>query len=412
MDEKNEKIEIEKNKFLKGALCGALVMLVLIGAVLGGMYVVKNGNALSASKNGSDKVVNENTETKLELLQAYVKVKYLHQKDVDSDKLEEGLYKGYVEGLSDPYSEYYTAKETKEMSLSNEGKFGGIGVTMSQDNETQIITLLNIQKDSPAEKAGIEERDVLYKVNGENITSQPSSEVVEKVRGDIGSEVKITVVKAKTGEQKEYTVIRDKIDSNTVFHEMVEGNVGHIYVKEFDTVTYEQFQSAMEDLEKQGMEGLIVDLRNNGGGSLDTVCQMLDLILPKGTIVYTEDKNGKKETFTSDEERKFTKPIAVLVNEYTASASEIFAGAIQDYGLGNVVGTTTYGKGVVQNIYNMQDGSSVKLTTAQYFTPKGRCIQGTGIKPDLEVEWKPDNADETLDNQFQAALEDIQKKLN
>lgn len=390
-----------KNGFMKGAVCGALVMLIIAAAA----GCVKSGGFTSGA---GSKVVGKETESKLEILQALVKSKYLHGEDVSGSTLEESIYKGYIDGLDDPYSVYYDEEETKKMQESSAGEFGGIGVTMSQDPESKVITLLNVGKDTPAGKAGIENEDILYKVDGEDITSMDTDEVVAKVRGEVGTEVKITVVKAETGEEEEYTIVRDTIKQDTVYHEMKDGNIGYIYVKEFDTVTSGQFEDALSDLEGQKMVGLIVDLRYNGGGNVATVCEMLDQLLPKGTIVYSEDKDGKKEVYSSDEEHQFNMPMAVLVNQYSASASEIFAGAIQDYDKGDIVGVTTFGKGVMQNVFDLNDGTSVKITTDQWFTPKGRNVQGKGITPDVEVEL--DRSNEEADNQLMAAIENVKQK--
>ena len=206
-------------------------------------------------------------------------------------------------------------------------------------------------------------------------------------------------------------VTRDIIEVNTVAYEMKEENIGYIQVSGFETVTYRQFETALTELTNQGMQSLVVDLRNNPGGNLSTVCDMLDLILPQGTIVSTKDKKGKGEVITSDEERQLNIPMAVLINGNSASASEIFAGAIQDYGVGTLVGTTTYGKGIVQNIYGLPDGTSLKLTTSEYFTPKGRNIHGKGIEPDVKIEYKYDEANPNADNQLEKALEILKKGM-
>ena len=191
---------------------------------------------------------------------------------------------------------------------------------------------------------------------------------------------------------------------------MLEDQIGYLAVTEFDSVTYDQYKEALDALTKQGMEGLVVDLRNNPGGNLNTVCDMLDLVLPEGTIVYTEDKDGNRETATSDDEHQIDVPMAVLVNGNSASASEIYAGAIQDYGIGTIVGTQTYGKGVVQQIFDLGDGTSVKLTIAEYYTPNGRNIDGEGITPDVEVEYEADESNPEADNQLEEAVDVLKEK--
>ena len=375
---------MKDHSFFKGALAGALIVLLAGGAV-------------------SCSVFKSEESQKMELLNSLIDRYYIG--DVDETDLSEGVYKGYIEGLGDPYSVYYDEEETKQMSESLSGEFGGVGALMSQDRETGVITVLQVYDGSPAQEAGMRDGDTLYKVEGEEVTGEDLSDVVSKVKGEKGTQVTLTVLRADTGDEEELTITRDTIEAQTVSHEMKENNVGYIRITEFDTVTYEQYKEALEDLEDQGMERLIVDLRSNPGGNLDTVCDILDLMLPEGLIVYTEDKNGEREEYTSDEENQFDKPLVVMMNGYSASASEIFAGAIQDYGLGQIVGTQSYGKGVVQSVFDLQDGTSVKLTIAEYFTPNGRSIDGEGITPDVEVEYQYDENNPDADNQLEKAME-------
>ena len=375
---------MKNHSFFKGALAGALVVLLAGGVV-------------------SCSVFKSEENQKMELLNSLIDRFYIG--DVDETDLSEGVYKGYIEGLGDPYSVYYDEEETKQMSESLSGEFGGVGALMSQDRETGVITVLQVYDGSPAQEAGMRDGDTLYKVEGKEVTGEDLSDVVSKVKGEKGTQVTLTVLRADTGEEEELTITRDTIEAQTVSCEMKEGNVGYIRITEFDTVTYEQYKEALEDLGDQGMERLIVDLRSNPGGNLDTVCDILDLMLPEGLIVYTEDKNGEREEYTSDEENQFHKPLVVMMNGYSASASEIFAGAIQDYGLGQVVGTQSYGKGVVQSVFDLQDGTSVKLTIAEYFTPNGRSIDGEGITPDVEVEYQYDENNPDADNQLEKAME-------
>lgn len=375
---------MKDHSFFKGALAGALIVLLAGGAV-------------------SCSVFKSEESQKMELLNSLIDRFYIG--DVDETDLSEGVYKGYIEGLGDPYSVYYDEEETKQMSESLSGEFGGVGALMSQDRETGVITVLQVYDGSPAQEAGMRDGDTLYMVEGEEVTGEDLSDVVSKVKGEKGTQVTLTVLRADTGDEEELTITRDTIEAQTVSCEMKEGNVGYIRITEFDTVTYEQYKEALEDLEDQGMERLIVDLRSNPGGNLDTVCDILDLMLPEGLIVYTEDKNGEREEYTSDEENQFDKPLVVMMNGYSASASEIFAGAIQDYGLGQIVGTQSYGKGVVQSVFDLQDGTSVKLTIAEYFTPNGRSIDGEGITPDVEVEYQYDENNPDADNQLEKAME-------
>lgn len=375
---------MKRHAFLKGALAGALIVLLAAGLASCGLLKSEESR-------------------KMELLESLIDRYYIGE--ADAEDLTEGVYKGYIEGLGDPYSAYYDEEETARMAESLSGEFGGVGALMSQDRETGVITVLQVYEDSPAQKAGMQDGDVLYKVDGEDVSGRELTEVVNLVKGEKGTDVTLTLLRGDAGDEIELTVTRDTIEDQTVTYEMKEAGVGYIRVAEFDTVTYEQYKEALEDLEAQGMEKLVIDLRSNPGGNLETVCDMLDLMLPEGLIVYTEDKDGRREEYTSDAEHQFDKPLAVLVDGYSASASEIFAGAIQDYGLGQIVGTRSYGKGVVQSIFDLKDGTSVKLTIAEYFTPKGRSIDGEGITPDVEVEYVYDEADPQADNQLEKALE-------
>ena len=394
---------MKKNKgFIKGALCGALAVLLVAGLVSCGSI----SGRITGSKGD---VVDSKTEEKLENLQSLIDSSYMG--DVDEDALQSGIYKGYVDGLSDPYSVYYDEEETKQLLETTSGEYSGIGAVLTQNRDTGIITILQVYDDSPAQEAGIKDEDILYKVEGEEVTGVDLTEVVSHIKGEEGSEVKMTVLRGDARDEVEVTAVRRKIEAQTVTYEMKEGQTGYIRVSEFDAVTYDQYKKALEDLKDQGMKGLVVDLRNNPGGNLATVCDMLDLMLPEGLIVYTEDKDGNRSEEKSDDENQFNLPMAVLVNGNSASASEIYAGAIQDYGLGRIVGTQTYGKGVVQQIFDLKDGTCVKLTIAEYFTPKGRNINGKGIAPDVEVEYEADETDPKADNQLDKALETVKGEM-
>ena len=376
-----------KKIFLQGALFGALIMLCGTGVVSCGIRLSEDASS----------------EEKLSVLKGLIDENYIG--DVDEEALEEGIYKGYIQGLEDPYSVYYNEEETKDLYETTEGEYSGIGAVLSQDLESGVITLVQIYDGSPAAKAGLKDNDILTKVGDIEVTGMDLSEVVTYIKGEKGTDVDLTVLRGEDAEEITVTATRDTVEAQTVKYEMLEGQTGYLSVSEFDSVTYAQYEEALNELTAQGMTGLIVDLRNNPGGNLNTVCEMLDLVLPKGTIVYTEDKDGKRETATSDDEHQINVPMVVLVNGNSASASEIYAGAIQDYGIGKIVGTQTYGKGVVQQIFDLGDGTSVKLTIAEYFTPNGRSIDGEGITPDVEVEYEADENNPEADNQLEKALE-------
>lgn len=357
-------------------------------------------------------VVGKNTNDKLETIEDLIDKNFYFEDD-DQAK-QDGIIKGYLEGLDDPYSVYYTQEEYASFMEDTGGEYVGVGVQVSQAADTKIITVVKVF-DGPAKEAGIEPEDVITEVNGEDISDQDIDTVVDKIKGEEGTEVTITVYRSSDGEDHEFTMSRRKVENPTVEYKMLADNIGYIEVTSFYEVTGEQYIAAVEDLNAQGMEGLIVDLRGNGGGLLDIAVDMLDYMLPAGKIVYTEDKDGNVTSeYNSTDDEQFTKPLAILVNGYSASASEIFAGAIKDYGIGTLVGTKTFGKGIVQRVFPLEDGSAIKLTIAKYFTPKGNDIHKAGIKPDVEVELDMAAYRESKgekDNQLQAAVDNILEQL-
>lgn len=394
-------------KFLKGAVTGAAVVLIAVVCVLGGgkliRYFITGGSYASGSV--SEKDVND----KLDLINALIDRYYLYEDEVDADALVEGIYSGYASALGDPYTEYYDKEEAQALLENTNGEFSGIGATLTQASGDTGVTIVNVYKDSPADKAGLKAGDILYQVDDHEVAGEDLETVVSWVKGETGTEVTLKV--RRGGEELTVTAVRDTIEVQTVEYEMKEDNIGYLSVSEFDKVTYDQFSEALDSLEEQGMEGLVIDLRNNPGGNLDTVTDMLRLLLPKGTIVSIKDKDGNTEELTCDGEHEFTKPLAVLVNQYSASASEIFSGAVQDYGTGQIVGVTTYGKGVVQQLTDLGDGTYLKLTIAEYYTPSGRSINGIGVEPDVEVEYKYDENDPDADNQLDRAIEVVRNEM-
>ncbi len=391
----------DKKSFLQGALCGALAILLVAGLISCGMGTY--GIRLGGQKHSGE------IDNKISGLRELIDARYLGE--VDDSELEEGLYKGLISGLEDPYSVYYDEEETKKLVEATEGEYDGIGAVLTQNMDTGIVTLVQIYEDSPAMEAGLKDEDILYKVGDMEVTGKDLTEVVSHIKGEKGTEVSLTVLRGENNEEVTVTAVRNTIQAQTIEYEMRDDKIGYIEVSEFDLVTYAQYEDALTDLEGEGMKGLIVDLRNNPGGNLKTVCDMLDLMLPEGLIVYTEDKEGNREEMESDEERQFHLPMVVLMNGNSASASEIYAGAIQDYGIGKIVGTQSYGKGVVQQIFDLKDGTCVKLTIAEYFTPKGRNINGTGITPDVEVEYEKNEEDPEADNQLDKAVEVLKEQL-
>lgn len=347
----------------------------------------------------------QDVQDKLDQINGLIGNYYLYEDEIDPDALIEGIYSGYAGALGDPYTEYYDQKETETLLETTSGEFSGIGATLSMSVDSGEITIVNVYKDSPADKAGLREGDILYQVDDKETAEEDLDTVVSWIKGERGTDVTLHVL--RSGEEMETTAVRDVIEIQTVEYEMKNGQIGYIAVSEFDEVTYDQFKTALDDLEAQDMQGLVIDLRGNPGGNLSTVTDMLKLLLPEGVIVSTKDKYGNTEEITCDGSREFTKPLAVLVNQYSASASEIFSGAIQDYGIGQIVGTTTYGKGVVQQLMDLGDGTYLKVTIAEYYTPSGRSINGTGVEPDVEVKYEYNAENPEADNQLEKAIETV-----
>ena len=391
-----------KNKeFKKGIAIGVAATLVVTGAVFTSYQKVlfPKGNALSDVK----------TVQKLNYLEELIDEEYLDEKDESS--LREGLYAGLLAGLKDPYSTYYTAEQYKELNTSNEGSYVGIGAVLQKD-DTGGAKIIQLYEGGPGEQAGLKKEDVIKAVDGADVTDKETSDIASMVRDSEKASVTLTIQRENEEKPRDVKVeIRD-VEIQTVSHEMLSEDTGYIRISEFSEVTSEQYKKAFADLKDQGMKKLVVDLRDNPGGLLTAVCGVLRQILPEGLIVYTEDKNGKSEEETCDGKNELDMPLAVLVNGNSASASEIFAGAVKDYGIGTIVGTTTYGKGVVQTIQPLTDGSAVKITIAKYFTPKGNDINKKGITPDVEAELSGDITDWTElthkeDAQLQTALKEI-----
>ncbi len=389
-----------QKRFWQGALCGAL-------AVLLGLGLVSCAGRLPFP--GGEEAVSQETKEKLSGIQALIEKEYIGE--VDEDALQTGICQGYVGALGDPYSAYYDEEQTSALMETTQGEYGGIGVVLTQNLDTGVTTASSVYEDSPAMKAGMKDGDIIYQVEGRDVSGMDLEEISGNIKGEKGTTVEITVLRGEDREEVTLTITRDTIQAETVKTRMLEDEIGYLAISEFDSVTLEQYKEGLAELKAQGMEGLIVDLRGNPGGNLDTVCEILDLMLPEGLIVYTEDKDGNRQEFTSDEAQEVQVPLAVLVDGNSASASEIYAGAIQDYGIGQIVGTKTYGKGVVQTIYDLKDGTSLKLTVAEYFTPNGRNIDGEGITPDVEVAYQRDENDPEADNQLDRAVEALQDEM-
>lgn len=452
-----------KNKFWKGVLVGALVMAftgLLIVGVSAGIFLIgrtvidnkaqvqaENSSGPSQSQSQTVGGVSNETGKKLNMGQINYKMRYIQQIidayflfDQDPEKIEEGIYMGMMYGLDDPYSVYYNEEDLTSLLEETSGEYCGIGVMVQQNYNTGLITAVRVFEGSPALEAGMLPGDIFYKVEGEPISGKELDLLVkEDIRGEAGTFVNLTVLRGEAAEQVELRIERRQIEVPTVEHQMLEDQIGYVLVLQFDEVTSSQFIDAVEELKSQGMEKLIVDMRGNPGGVLDTAVEMLAYILPEdkldGMLIYTADKNGKgdryfskdgqicRESDSGEQDPRYPKkdetqldmPLAVLVNGSSASAAEVFTGAIQDYDAGIVVGTTTFGKGIVQNLIPLGDGSGIKLTTAHYYTPDGFDLHGVGLTPDVVVELDEELKTKAVisleeDNQVQAAIEALKKE--
>ncbi len=329
--------------------------------------------------------------------------------DVDNNKLREGAIKGYIEGLGDPYTEYITEEEFQEYLDDARGKFVGIGVYMMADREADKIKIVGLMKDSPAEKAGILPNDYIISLNDKTYTAEDLSVVSDDMKGEEGSEVNLTI--ERDGETKTFTVKIERVKVNPVEGKMLENGIGYIKFESFDEGTAEDFKEIYNQLKAQNMSRLILDLRDNGGGIVDEAVKIADYMLEKGkTIIYEVDKNGAETERKSEEDPIIDIPLVILTNKNTASASEILAGALQDYEKAKIVGTTTFGKGIIQEVFSVKDLGGIKITTQEYQTPKHNKINKAGIHPDVEVELPDELKKETeipeeKDTQLQKAKE-------
>lgn len=414
-DPVKEETELEKNLkrsyrrgLRKGIICTAAIA-VAVFVLAGPVFALLEGGGLSYRN-----ILTFGTTAKVNMLASYIEKNYYEK--VDTKDLKNGLYDGLFESL-DVYSRYYTASEYKELYEDNiSGSFYGIGAGVKQDEDTKKIYVVSVYSGSPAKKAGLKVGDVLVSADGYKASSMTLSEFTEHLHGKKGTTVKLTVSREGLKKNLVISIKRENIVAQTVAGKMLDNKIGYIAISEFTDNTTAQFTKQLNKLKKQGMTSLVVDLRSNPGGMLTSVCAILDEILPKGLMVYTQERDGTKEKYMSDNKEVLKVPIAVLVNKDSASASEIFAGAIKDRNYGTIIGTTTYGKGVVQTIHQFSDGSALKLTTARYFTPSGICIQGIGITPDIRLSYKFQGTSKQeytwkLDNQILKACDVLKKEL-
>ena len=390
---------MKHKEYAAGVLTGVLVVALAVGGVKFVQQRQYNG-VLSDSSHVQ----------KIEYLEKMIDQEYLGE--VDNAEMAEGIYAGLVYGLGDVYSRYYTADEYAQETASTDGAYAGIGVSI-QKNKNGGVQIAECYEGGPGAEAGLQTGDVITAINDTDVTDMELSDVVSLIRENKDNTIVLTVFRENEEKSREISVDVTDVELPSVFGEMLDKKTGYIQITQFTGVTPQQYKDMFAELKDKGMERLVIDLRDNPGGLLTSVCDILREILPEGLIVYTEDKYGNREEENCDGKHQLDMPLAVLVNENSASASEIFAGAVQDHEVGTIVGITTYGKGVVQELRQLSDGSAVKLTVSNYYTPNGNSINKVGIKPDVEVKLASEllNKDEITheeDNQLQKALNVIE----
>ncbi len=403
----------QNKSFYRGVVAGVLAGAAVVGTLsLGGCMTTHSLGSYFRKQTGlpgGQAAYSAEVSDKLDALQTVIDKYYLYDDEVDQEALIEGIYKGYVSGLNEPYTTYYTKEEYAQMEESTRGIYSGIGVLISQDVKTGLLTIVNVFEGSPAEEAGMLAEDVISKVGGEDIAGQDLSAVVSRIKGKEGTRVEIEVYRASEDRYLTLDVERRTIEVKMVSYEMMDDGIGYVQITEFEEPTAQQFDEAVDALTGQGMKGLVIDLRNNPGGLVDSCVDVLDRILPSDQlVVYTKDTNDEREEEKTSDSETVDVPIVVLMNGESASASEIMGGCLQDYGKAKLVGTQSFGKGIVQYIIPLGDGSAMKLTAAEYFTPKDRNIHGSGLTPDVEIE---PGEDKETDVQLDKAVEVLKGEI-
>ena len=390
---------MQKKDFWKG-FGAALVLMAVV--YFGGQFLAQMNIALPFGMS---------TMAKIRQIEKTLDTYYVE--DYDKELAEELMYTGLAAGVGDPYTYYLSADSLAEQMEKNSGHFVGIGVEIYAGDDGYIV-VSSVTPGGPAEAAGILAEDKITEVDGESITGKTAADVSALVKGEAGTDVALTIFRESTGEVLEKTVTRQDIQVKTVSWRMMEDNIGYIAITNFRENTYSQFKEALDMLEAEGLEKLVLDLRNNTGGLVKSAHEIGEELLPEGIMVYTMDKDGNREDTLCDDVYNDV-PLVVLVNGNSASAAEILAGAIQDTGRGQLIGTTTFGKGLVQRLFTLPDGSGLNVTIQKYYTPNGTSIHGVGITPDYEVELPEEYAQQTnipaeADTQLQKAVEVLSEK--
>jgi len=420
MEEKNKKSGSVFTGIIIGCVATGIFMFIVFAFLLGSITKRYNETlesltaGLSASSDSSSEaILDDATVNKINAIYSRILGAFYYTDNVDVNKMREGMFNAIIDSLDDKYAEYYNAEEFAALFEDSEGIYYGIGSYVQKHEDTDCIQLTGIFEGSPAKAAGLRDGDVVIEVDGESIEGLTLTESVNLIKGPENTDVVLTIMREDENEVLHITVTRGRVESPTIVYEMKEDGIGYIQITEFDDITSDQFIKAYDDLKGQGLNALIIDLRSNGGGNLSTVLAISEQLLPKGIITYTEDRDGYREEYTCAGKNEIQIPCVVLTNGYTASASELLTGALRDYGKATIIGTNTFGKGIVQSVMALGDGSGLKFTTSSYFTPKGECIQGYGIAPDIELEFDSDlyYGDEKRDNQIEYAVDYLKKKL-
>lgn len=426
-------MENKNNGFTKGILFGTVITLMVVlilfsAGTWGGLFTINGGSLMRDDTQKSELFVDndkkdddvepedEFEEKVLEKIRPVMKIMDAYYlEEYDEDAMIDGLVAGMLAAVGDPYTGYYTEESYNSLMESSEGVYYGIGVVVSQNVQTGEVYVVNPYEDCPGFEAGIRPGDIIYTVGGKEVTGVDLNEVVTWIRGAEGTTIEIEVLHENDTELSKLTVERRQVEAHTIEFELMENNIGYIQITEFDEITTKQFVEGMDELAASGVEGIIVDLRDNPGGSLGAVIDILDTLLPKGIYTYLVDKEGHRQNYKGTHAASYEYPMVILVNENSASASELFTGAMSDYEKATVVGTTTFGKGIVQQVFPLMDGSGIKVTMAKYYTPNGVCIHETGIEPDVVVELDegeyPSMIEYEDDEQLQKAVEILTEQL-
>ena len=372
-------------------------------------YQYLRNNVLAIRKGNNTSF--EGLEYTLSQFRTELENKYIGE--INDEKLIDGALKGYVNALGDPYTTYYTKKEMKEIMEETNGNFVGIGIYMTENIKENVIMVIKPIENSPAEKAGILPGDIITKINDVEYTGDKLEEASNKIRGEEGTKVKLEIY--RNGETKEFEITRKKVVISHITTKVLEDNIGYIAISDFDGDCANEFKTKYKELEKKGITKLIIDIRNNGGGIVDKSLEIANTMIEKGsTLLITKDKKNNEDITKATENPIINMPVVVLTNEYSASASEILAGALKDNNKATLVGTKTYGKGIIQELNKLSDGSGLKVTVSEYYTPNHTAINKIGITPDVEVELSDEakkqlNLEEKDDNQLQKAIEILKK---